>query len=391
MAGFQVSINGRFWVSTEGNRGSAGIDNETVEDVEAYGVERVLEELQEELRARRYRPHPVRRVFIPKPDGRQRPLGIPRVRDRIVQAAVRAVTEPLFEASFRPGSFGFRPKRGARQASEEISKWVNFGYDQVIDLDLKSYFDTIDHELLVKLVMRRVKDPRILRLIRLWLRAGVMHEGVWEESLVGTPQGGVISPLLSNIYLHPLDLYWERQMGSAKMVRHADDLVVLCRRGAAEKSLPALRRFLARLKLTVNEEKTRIVSAQEGFDFLGVHFRKQPTRRDRRRSACYAWPSQRSMKRIRDKVRTVIDRDDRPSLAEIVEQLNPIVRGWGNYFSRLNSSRHFWKVDGYVFYKLRRWLRRKHQRVGRAFWSTPPTFFVKAGLYTLHGTVAYGR
>lgn len=180
-------------------------------------------------------------------------------------------------------------------------------------------------------------------------------------------------------------------MGGAKMVRYADDLVGLCRRGSAEKSMPVLRRFLARLKLTVNEEKTRLVSAQEGFDFLGVHFRKQPTRRDPRRSACYAWPSQRSMKRIRDKVRTVIDRDDRPSLAEIVQQLNPIVRGWGNYFSRLNSSRHFWKVDGYVFYKLRRWLRRKHQRVGRAFWSTPPTFFVKAGLHVLHGTVAYGR
>jgi len=379
------------WEQVRRNRGSAGIDDETIEDIEAYGAGRLLEELQEELRGRRYRPHPVLRVFIPKPDGRQRPLGIPRVRDRIVQAAVRIVIEPLFEASFRPGSYGFRPKRGARQAIEEIRKWVTFGYDEVIDLDLKSYFDTINHELLVKLVMRRVRDPRILRLIRLWLRAGVMHEGVWEESVVGTPQGGVISPLLSNIYLHLLDLNWERQMRDTRMVRYADDLVVLCRRRGAEQSMPVLRRFLAHLILTVNEEKTRVVSAQEGFDFLGVHFRKQPTRRDRRRSACYAWPSQRSMKRIRDKVRAVIDRDDRPSLAEIVQQLNPVVRGWGNYFSRLNSSRHFWKVDSYVFYKLRRWLRRKHQRVGRAFWSTPPTFFVKAGLHVLHGTVAYGR
>lgn len=147
------------WEQVRRNRGSAGIDNETIEDVEAYGVDRLLEELHEELRARRYRPRPVLRVFTPKPDGRQRPLGIPRVRDRIVQAAVRAVIEPLFEASFRPGSFGFRPKRGARQAIEEIRKWVNFGYDEVIDLDLKSFFDTIDHELLVKLVMRRVRDP----------------------------------------------------------------------------------------------------------------------------------------------------------------------------------------------------------------------------------------
>jgi hypothetical protein len=275
------------------------------------------------------------------------------------------VIEPLFEASFRPGSYGFRPKRDARQAIEEIRKWVNFGYDEVIDLDLKGYFDTIDHELLVKLVRRRVRDPRILRLIRLWLRAGVIHEGVWEESVVGTPQ--------ARWSVMPMTLSCSAEGGVPSSP---------CRFSGVSK---------AHLKLTVNEEKTRVVSAQEGFDFLGVHFRKQPTRRDRRRSTCYAWPSPRSMKRIRDKVRRIIDRDDRSSLAEIVEQLNPVVRGWGNYFSRLNSSRHFWKVDGYVFYKLRRWLRRKHQRLDRAFWSTPPTFFVKAGLHVLHGTVAYGR
>jgi len=179
--------------------------------------------------------------------------------------------------------------------------------------------------------------------------------------------------------------------GAGVRFPRATRLVVLCRRGGAHRSMPVLRRFLTRLKLTVNEEKTRVVSAQEGFDFLGVHFRRQPTRRDRRRSACYAWPSQRSMKRIRDKVGTVIDHDDRPSLAEVVQQLNPIVRGWGSYFSRLNSSRHFGKVDSYVSYKLRRWLRRKHQRARRASWSKPPTFFMKAGLHVLHGTIAYGR
>jgi len=377
------------WEQVRRNRGTAGVDGETIEAIEANGVTQFLEELRLELRGQRYRPHPVRRVFIPKPDGRQRPLGIPRVRDRVVQAAVRIVIEPLFEASFRPGSYGFRPKRGARQAIYDIRKWVTYGYDKVIDLDLKSYFDTLDHELLMKLVARRVRDPRVLRLIRRWLRAGVMHEGRKEETRVGTPQGGVISPLLANIYLHPLDLFWEREVKATKMVRYADDLVVLCRWRPAETYMPKLRQFLTRLRLVVNEEKTGIVAAQVGFDFLGVHFRKQPTRRDPTRSFCYVWPSRRSVQRLRDKVREAIGYDDRPSLTEKIGRLNPVLRGWGAYFRWLNSAQHFRKVDRYVWYKLRRWLRRKHQRVGRSFWSTPESFFKQAGLYTLHGTIAH--
>lgn len=377
------------WQQVRRNRGTAGVDGETIEAIEAEGVERFLGEIREELCRERYRPRPVRRVFIPKPDGRRRALGIPRIRDRVVQAAVRLVIEPLFEASFRPGSYGFRPKRGTRQAIYDIRKWVTYGYDKVIDLDLKSYFDTLDHELLMKLVRGRVRDPRVLRLIRRWLRAGVMHEGSLEETLVGTPQGGVISPLLANIYLHPLDVYWEREVKDTKMVRYADDLVVLCRWRAAETYMPRLRAFLGRLRLTVNEEKTHIVAAQEGFDFLGVHFRKQPTRRDASRSFCYTWPSRRSMQRIRDKVRAAVGYDDRPALEEKIRRLNPVLRGWGAYFGWLNSARHFRKVDKYVTYKLRRWLRRKHKRVGRAFWSTPAAFWEKAGLYHLHGTIAH--
>lgn len=375
------------WEQVRRNRGSAGIDGKTIEAIEAEGVDRFLEKLCEELVSQRYRPWPVLRVFIPKPDGRQRPLGIPRIRDRVVQAAVRIVIEPLFEASFRPGSYGFRPKRSTRQAINHIRKWVTYGYDRVIDLDLKSYFDTLDHALLMKLVQRRVQDPRVLRLIRRWLRAGVMLDGHREETLLGTPQGGVISPLLANIYLHPLDVYWEREVGETKMVRYADDLVVLCRRRPAEAYMSRLRQFLARLKLTVNEEKTRIVTAQEGFDFLGVHFRKQPTRRDPTRSFCYAWPSRRSMQRIRNKVRAEIGKDFRTSLEEKIGRLNPLLRGWGAYFCRLNSAQHFHKVDKYVRDNLRRWQRRKHQRTRRAFWSTPLAFYHGAGLYTLSGTI----
>jgi len=227
----------------------------------------------------------------------------------------------------------------------------------------------------------------VLRLIRRWLRAGGMLEGTVTDTVIGAPQGAVISPLLSNIYLHPLDLYWEQEVRDTKMVRYADDLVVLCRYRPAETYMPKLRAMLARLRVTVNEDKTRIVPASAGFDFLGVHFRKQQTPRGRQ--FCYCWPSRRSMRRIRDRIRTLIGRETRVPVSEKIARLNPVLRGWGAYFSWLNAARHFRLIDKYVHYKLRRWLRDKHQRRHRAFWRTPRAFWQQAGLYVLEGRIVH--
>lgn len=367
------------------NGGSAGADEQTVAHF-ARQAEAELARLHEQMRDGTYRPQAVRRAWIPKPgSSEKRPLGIPAVRDRVVQAALRNVLEPIFETEFAEHSYGFRPGRGAKDALRRVDSLLKAGHDWVVDADLKSYFDTIPHDRLLALVKARVADGRVLALVESFLRAGVLEENEgWQPTERGTPQGGVISPLLANLYLDPFDHIMVR--AGWEMVRYADDFVICCRSEAeAQAALAEVREWVAQAGLVLHPEKTRIVDMREpgGFDFLGYHFERG-----------LKWPRAKSLMKLKERVREKTPRLSGSSLTDIITDVNRTLRGWFGYFQHSRAS-VFRNVDGYVRRRLRSVLQWRRDGRGKGYGAAhqrwPNEWFARHGLLSLVAEQAYTR
>ncbi|MFC1503991.1 group II intron reverse transcriptase/maturase [Spirochaetota bacterium] len=386
------------WKRVKANKGAAGVDKQTIAEIEDNGAGDFLERIQADLKSGRYRPLPVRRRYIPKGNGKQRPLGIPTVRDRVVQMAAKLVIEPIFEADFRKHSYGFRPGRSATQAMEAIREAGNQGYNIVIDADIKGYFDAIDQRKLMILLKERISDRRMLKLIRKWLEAGVMEDGTVRRTLAGTPQGGVISPLLANIYLNVLDRVWENRCKHLGiLIRYADDFVIMCRRTYQVSTVfKFIRAIMDRMGLELHPEKTRTVDlrwGKEAFNFLGWTVRKRRSiQRNPRLWFMQRWPAPRAMIKLRERIHSLTRVRGNPSrsVEEVIKKLNPVLRGWANYFKTGNSDDKYNAIDSYTWQRIVKWQRRRGgQRTRYQVRRWPPERLWKLGLYQLQGTVNY--
>jgi group II intron reverse transcriptase/maturase len=391
----------RAWVAVRANDGAPGIDRITLAAVEEYGIIRLLDELAGELKEQRYRPLPARRVFIPKPGQptEQRPLSIPAVRDRIVQAALKIVLEPVFEADFLPCSFGFRPKRSAHDALQVVVDEAWRGRRWVVETDIANCFEAIPNDRLMQAVEERVADQSVLKLLRVILRAGVMQDGTVRHSVTGTPQGGVASPLLANVYLHRIDRAWDTREHGV-LVRFADDALVMCAsRQQAEAALARLRQLLAELGLAPKEAKTRIVhlaEGGEGLEFLGFHHRMVRSRglRGTRGVTFLArWPADKVMQRARDRIRELTARSRLLLPVEaVVQDINLFLRGWAAFFRYGHSTIRFDKIRQYALQRLAIFIGKRHKR-GRRFGLSVVAYLSpnQCGLISLNGTVVAPR
>jgi group II intron reverse transcriptase/maturase len=394
---YRADILSHAYALVRAKKGSAGIDGVTFEAIEdGEGVTAFIAELEEALRNKTYKPDPVKRVMIPKSDGSQRPLGIPTIRDRVAQMAVKLVIEPIFEADFCDTSYGFRPKKSAHDAVDEVAYSLNTGYTEVIDADLSKYFDTIPHANLMAMVAERICDGAILHLIQMWLKAPVMEVGKdgkkrniggGKGNRKGTPQGGVISPLLANLYLHILDRIWERhnlqQRLGARIVRYADDIVLLCRRNKSDEAMTVLRQILERLGLTLNEAKTKIVNAYKGkFDFLGFTIWMGKGRKTGNHYP-HVQPSKKAEQKVKDRITELTKRDRTIMPLEwVVNEVNAMVRGWVGYFHYRNCSQTLIRVRNHLEQRLITHLRKRHKVRDR---KAGYVRFPNRSLYEKHG------